>query len=440
MNGKIKYLAVFLAMALLLSGCTMKTVDQMYAVPRRSSAYQELQLAIDGVMGDMSYCAPLSGDNQQTVQMADLNGDGEDEYLLFARGNAEAPLKIFVFLRQNRDYILWHTIEGRGSGFEQVEYVQIDGKPGRELVVGRQLSDQVVRNLAVYSFSGDKCELLMTAGYTKFVTTDLDQDSLTDLLVIAPGDQEEDNAVATLYRFREGSLARSREARLSEHADNIKRIMVSRLYGGVPAVYVASAVNESAIITDVFSLKEERFTNISLSSESGTSVQTLRNHYVYAVDIDDDGMLELPSLIDMVPVQNHAGGSSQYLIRWYTLTPDGGEVDRLYTFHNFQSGWYLKLDEEWAPRVSVTEAGGVCTFYVWDTRFEKAEKLLTIYTLTGSDRQTLAEQEGRIILYKTDGAIYAAVLEVGALSYGLTAEHLPDSFFPIHMDWKSGET
>ena len=216
--------------------------------------------------------------------------------------------------------------------------------------------------------------------------------------------------------------------------------MVSRLYGGVPAVYVASAVNESAIITDVFSLKEERFTNISLSSESGTSVQTLRNHYVYAVDIDDDGMLELPSLIDMVPVQNHAGGSSQYLIRWYTLTPDGGEVDRLYTFHNFQSGWYLKLDEEWAPRVSVTEAGGVCTFYVWDTRFEKAEKLLTIYTLTGSDRQTLAEQEGRIILYKTDGAIYAAVLEVGALSYGLTAEHLPDSFFPIHMDWKSGET
>jgi hypothetical protein len=27
-------------------------------------------------MVDRSYCAPLSGENQQTVQMADLNGDG----------------------------------------------------------------------------------------------------------------------------------------------------------------------------------------------------------------------------------------------------------------------------------------------------------------------------------------------------------------------------
>ena len=440
MKNRIKHLAVFVFVALLLTGCGMKTVDQMYAVPRRSAAYQELQKAIDRVMSGMNYCAPLSGDNPQTVQMADLDGDGEDEYLLFAEGSTDLPLKIFIFQRQGEDYTLWHTIESRGADYELVEYVDMDGRPGKELVVGRQLSDQVLRNLAVYTFASGSCEQLMAVNYSKFVTVDLDQDSLTDLMVISPGDQDEDVAVATLYCYRDGTISRSREARLSEQVENIKRIMVSRLYGGISAVYVASSAAESAIITDVFAVKDGKFTNVSLSNESGASIQTLRNRYVYAVDIDSDGALELPGLIDMIPIQNNSNVSTRHLIRWYTMTLDGEEINRRYTFHNFDGGWYLTLNEEWAPRVSVTEGAGVYTFFVWNEKFDKAEKLLSIYALTGSDRSILAEQEDRFTLYKTDGVTYAAVLEAAAPSYGVSADNLPECFHLIHMDWKSGET
>ena len=100
----------------------------------------------------------------------------------------------------------------------------------------------------------------------------------------------------------------------------------------------------------------------------------------------------------------------------------------------------MELDAHWAPRVSVTRNSGNCTFYVWDEVFEKAEKLLTVYAFTGSDRDFEAEQEDRIVLYKADGVTYAAQLEVGGLSYGVFRENLPDSFHLIHMDWKSGET
>lgn len=436
----VRRITVLLLMALLLSGCDMRTVDQMYAVPRRSAEYQDLQFAIDQVMAGHEYCAPLSGENRQTVQMADLNGDGSDEYLLFAKGNSDDPLKIFIFSREEEEFTLWQTLESRGSGFELVEYADIDGRPGNELVVGRQVSDQILRYLTVYSFASGEAEQLMAANYSKFVTADLNQDGLTDLMAIAPGESEEENAVATLYRYLDGTMKRSREARLSEQSENIKRIMVSQLYGGIPAVYVASSVAENAIITDVFAVKDGEFKNISLSNESGTSIQTLRNHYVYADDIDSDGTLELPCLIDMLPVQNNSRISTLHLIRWYAMTADGEEVDKMYTFHNFDSGWYLTLDEVWASRISVTEGSGVCTFYVWDEAFEKAEKLLTVYGLTGSDREADAEREERFALYKTDGVTYAAKLEVAALSYGLTDENLMGSFHLIQMDWKTGET
>ncbi len=435
-----KLTALILLMALLLSGCAMRTVDQMYAVPKRSSEYQDLQLAIDQAMLDLSFCAPLSGENQQAVQMADLNGDGVAEYLLFARGNSDDPLKIFIFGREEEQYLLQETIESRGSGFELVEYVDIDGKPGRELVVGVQVSDQVLRYLTVYSFASGSSRQLLAVNYSKFVTSDLDENGLSDLMVISPGQEEEDSAAAALYCFEYDTMVRSVEARLSVKADRIKRIMVSRLHGGIPAVYVASSVEESAIITDVFAINDGKFSNISLSTDSGTSVQTLRNYYVYADDIDSDGTLELPCLINMLPVHNNSHIPTQHLIRWFALSEDGAEVDKAYTFHNFDGGWYLFLDGDWASRVSVTQSAGVCTFYVWDSLFEKAEKLLTVYALTGSDRDMAAQQEDRFVLYKAEGVTYAANLEVAALSYGVTAEKITGCFHLIHMDWKTGET
>jgi len=83
---KICLMVLTLCAALLLSGCAMRTVEEMYALPRRSEEYNHLQSAIDAAMDGLSYSAPISGENQQTVQSADLDGDGVDECLVFAAG------------------------------------------------------------------------------------------------------------------------------------------------------------------------------------------------------------------------------------------------------------------------------------------------------------------------------------------------------------------
>lgn len=436
-----KWILLFgLVASLLLNGCAMVTVDRMYAVPRRSAEYQSLQRAVDRVLAGAEYCAPLSGENRQTVQMADLNGDGRDEYLLFARSDGDNPLKIYIFSREGEDYTLRHTLENQGAGFEQVEYVDLDGLPGQELVVGRQVSDQVLRSLSVYSFAEADARLLMTVHYDKFVTADLDADDRTDLLILSPGDSEERNGVATLYRYEDGTMARSRQAVLSAGCENIKRIMVSRLHGQVPAVYVASSQEGSAIITDVFAMKNGTFTNVSLSNESGTSVQTLRNHYIYAMDMDADGALELPALIPMQSMTDQPGTGPQHLIRWYTMTVDGEEVDKVHTFHTFDGGWYLILEREWADRVTVTRSGDTYTFYVWDLEFAKTEKLLTVTGLAGSDWDGEYSPDPGFWVLKTDTLSYAVKLETAALSYGLNEENLQSAFHLIRMDWKTGET
>ena len=143
-----------LCLMLSLSGCALRTVEEMYSVPKRSQQYNELQSAIDIAMAGLDYAAPLSGDNRQTLQTADLDGDGRMEYLVFAKGRSDKPLQMLIFQQDEEGKCqIQEVIAFRGTSFEQVEYVEIDDQPGCEIVLGRQLNDQVVGTLSVFSFS-----------------------------------------------------------------------------------------------------------------------------------------------------------------------------------------------------------------------------------------------------------------------------------------------
>ena len=440
MNRKWKLLLVLGMAVLLLCGCNVSTVEDLYCVPKRSEEFTNLQSVMDKAMIGLEYSSPQSGEHQQTVQMADLDGDGEEEYLLFAKGSAEKPLKILIFSGDGEAYELMDIIESNGFAFDQVEYIRMNDRPGYELVVGCQVSDQVLRSVSVYTMVGGQMESVLTDNYTKFLCTDLDSDDLSELFVLKPGAADSDNGVAMLYSFENGAVERSHEVGMSRPADKIKRIMLGRLNDGETAVFVASDVAESAIITDVYAAVNDQLTNVSFSNESGTSVQTLRNYYVYADDIDNDGILELPSLITMKKTEDSTAADDQYIIRWYAMTADGAEVDKMYTYHNFVGGWYMELNSEVASRFTVTQKGSTYEFSLWDEGFTTAEKLMSVYVLTGQKREEQAVADNRFVLYRGESTVYAANLEVASAAYGMTRESLINSFHLILQDWKTGVT
>ncbi len=438
MRKQFNRIWLLFAAALLLTGCSMRTVEQMYQLPKRSEDFSNLQTAIDAAMTGLEYCAPLSGENQQIVQMADLNGDADQEYLVFAKGSSELPLKILIFDRVEGAFLHVDTINSNGFAFEQVEYVQMDHHPGVELVVGCQISDQLLRSVSVYHFKDGISEQMVSANYSKFVTADLDQDMMSELFVLRPGQSETDRGIAEVYSIADSVMERSNEVNMSEPVSNLKRIFIGKLHGGETAVFVGSSVEDTALITDIYTIAEGKLTNVSVSNESGTSVKTMRNYYVYSDDIDHDGVLELPQLITMIPLDPEADSKQQGLIRWYAMKVDGAEVTKLFTYHDFVGGWYLELDESIAPRIAVRYEGNACAFYLWDDTYSSHQKLMTIYSLSGQNREILNEE--KFVLLKTDTVIYAVTLEEISADYGITQESLLSDFHLIRQAWKTGET
>lgn len=434
------YILMLAAVLLLMSGCTVLTVDEMYCPPVRSEDENHLQSAIGAAMGNLEYCAPLTGENQQTVQQADLDGDGEPEFLLFAKSRSDKPLHILIFRKEDGDYRHVETIESSGSAFDQVEYVRMTEGPGTELVVSCQVSDQVLRSVAVYTFENGQAQCLLNTSCAKLVTVDLDRDALTELLLLRPGQTDTENGVAELYGLDEGVMERSNEASMSRPVSQLKRVIIGNLHGGTPAVFVATRVDESTIVTDVYALVDGVFTNVSFSRESGTSVQTLRNYYMYAEDIDADGAVELPELITMAPVEESRVADRQYLIRWYSLKPNGEDVDKCFTFHDYLAGWYMELDGKWAERISVVQEDNAYGFYLWDSSGKKAERIFTVYALTGQNREEQAVTENRFVLYRGESTTYAAYMDVASGSLNISREDLISSFHLIRQAWKTGET
>jgi len=425
--------------ALLLSGCA-RTIDELYSPPKRSEEYSRLQSAIDIAMAGLDYSAPLTGEKQQAVQMADLDGDGVEEYLVFAKGNSDKPMQILIFSQEeNGNVEIEEVITSNGSAFELVQYEDIDGKPGLELVVGRQVSDQLMGSVSVYSFSSGRAERLVNAGYSKLLTLDLGGSEQKELLLVQRGESDQANAIAVLYRYRNKSMMRSVEVELSRPAYSVKRVSAGKMQCGTPAVYVSSSTEESAIRTDILALHEERLVKIYVQDPVENVVQTLGNYYVYADDVDEDGIMEIPSLIPVWPVTYGWNVEEQYLIRWYSADRRGAQTDKLYSFHNYADGWYLELNSAWTSQLTVNQVGSTYAFYMWDDGYEVATPVFTIYALSGSDRETQATEDGRFVLYSSPDVIYAARLEADLTEYGINEEYLINSFHLIHQEWKSGE-
>lgn len=417
-----KMLILVLAAAMLLSGCVMRTVEQLYCLPKRPQADSNIQTVIDQAMVGLSYCAPVYGENRQVFQSADLDGDGINEYVVLARASGEKSLKILIFRQLAVGYVLTDTIDGYGSTFDFIEFANLDDRPGVEIIVGRQVGDGVVRSAAVYRFADGKTSQLLEVSYSKFLTHDMDGDGRSELMLIYPGDSGEISSVVMLYRYEDGELKRTSQLEILNPVGTIKRMESIILQDGNTAVLVTS--NENNVQTmEIFTCQAGKLRHVY----GPATVEKLNDHFVYPTDADCDGDTELPELVPIMGVDGSQ--TDERWILWFGVNSAGERSEGMYTYYSYADKWYLHIDQNWIKKLTVTRSEGICAF----TNMDK-ETVMTIYALTGANRKDQAEQLGGVVLGSSDTVTFAAVLGPGAKQLGITEQQLVQLFYPIELE------
>ena len=467
---------------LALTGCLFQPPDDLYRLPEMSAGYDQLNEAIRSVRSGLEAeygvsvdVAPIvSGDNTATIQLQDLDGDGERESALtfLQIPGVERSLRIYVFRQADGDaYQVSGVVEGDGSAIYAVDYVDLNGEGEKELVVCWQISAGVYQ-LGAYTLddmpvSGPQdgpaasgaassssglpsllaAELLLTDcssagdGSGGYRLADLDLDSRTEIAVVRMDYGGVSSRVES-YGWREGSLVSLGSAGLSNGAVTLSRVQTS--YVGddyyVPALYVTTGLADGSRAVDVLAFREEvdGLVNLSLD-ENGVSRNLLQGYTdVGLTDINGDMILEIPSP-QALPTYGGTGQPTQtanfWLIDWSQYDSRGNCSHVLTTYHNVVDSWYLIIPEEWRGRITLSRNDQVTglrevVFSRWRGEEQPPVPFLSIYR--GS-----RAPEGSFVLRDEGTVIYSARFHEGGWDCGLDEAGLLEHFQTIQSSWGS---
>ena len=424
-----------LALAAVLSGCTVfdSSVEQLFTLPRMAPEYTGLSQQLDSLISQgYEYASPSGGRNIQSVQMVDLEDDGRQEALVFLRRSAdEKPLKIMVYRLDGDDsYSLLCTIESSGTAVDSVYYQDLNGDGRQELIVGWRISADV-QTLAAYSIEPEPVAL-MSCGYSRFSIQDLNGDGAPSLLVIrADGEL---GPVAEFYGWQEEQMGVSYRCRLSSSMTALNRgsVVTGMADRDTPAVFITGVDTTSMAVTDILIYRPEAgLVNVALDKTSGVSAAVYPYRQLAPQDIDGDGVTEIPC-----PLGDSAAEQTDGLVYWMSWQSDGRFQQTAKTYHSLSSGWYFTIPASWWSWEVDAVTGGIQNESQMTLRIN-GDSVLTIYTITGENRDNRSRMGSRIVLRRQATTVYAGEVYEIAPYYGMDEDLLRRSFSLILGTWNN---
>jgi len=430
---RVWLMALALAAACLLGGCSApSSAESLFTLPQLPIEYNDLSRQINDLIANgYEYASPTSGRNIQSVQMVDLDGDGDEEAVaFFRRSSDEKALKIFIFSANNGAYEQLCTIESSGTAVDSVYYQDLTGDGRLELVVGWRISTDV-QTVATYIVQKEPA-VLMQSSYVRYSIEELDGDGVPSLLLFRLDD--EGNSVAEFYSWRDEVMAVTYSANLTGTMAELARgsVVSGRLDSDHSAVFVTGVTDEAMAATDILTYRSGAgLTNVAVDPQTGSSGVVFPYMQLRPQDIDGDGIVEVPA------PQVNGEGQLTGIVDWLAYDGEGQNVLVMTTYHNLAGGWYFILPEEWRGRAAVRNA---------DSGVNELQAILSldgrevgvIYTLSGENRENRALRGNRQVIKRQTGTTYAGEILPAGEAWGLTDDLLRQNFKLIGSQWTTG--
>ncbi len=444
---KITATVLCVIMLVLCSGCSLNffSVESLMSPPLQSGKNGEVEEAFKKLMAEktIQLRTPQNGDYQTSFVLFDINGDSQEEAIVFYTDSAVDTSVRMSFLEcVNDTWMISADVKGAGSGVYDVSFSDMDNDGIYEIIVGWSLFDTKVSKIAsVYSVSsGDKgIFTLNTLGneyYNSKTITDFNGDDQDDIVLIHLDDTGE---VQKSY-FRCFSLSESTdfvkysEVKLDAHINSVSKIQFDEVrYNGelCKRMFIDCAKTETSMFTEMLywnckDLRTERAIKNPLTS-------TLRSSKIYCRDIDGDGLLEIPTNTKLngdeklLTVKRADVQYTFTMLEWLNSFGDKSEGSITTLFNPIESYLYR-----------VTKANDITVYYdtldqalkfcLWDGQEELVkDELLSISFREQNDKTKV---KGEKLLKNESGTFYYEISSYGE-DFGITAEGVKSSFIIV---------
>ena len=429
-----------------LCGCdfSIKSADSLMRAPELPGDYALLQKAFAASV-DTSFKLknPVSGDHHSAFVLHDLDGDGNEEALVFYTREDSSTVYVTLMRRQaDGSWIDSGVAESPGTDVNSVRFADIGGDAAEEIIVTWSVTDiPANKYLCVYGSGPDGNIFTMaTELYDMLYVTDVNGDGVSEVFIALRDtvDDEPLNYFKLLgYSAEYGLVSKISDVSVAPAAESFLAV-ASDTKGGSVRLFVDESTGNNIYQTEIICWDDgsKRLYIPKTVSDRPLSSFTQRNVKTLCEDIDGDGMIEIPSVVRLPGATRYdpENGVTEnlYLNVWYAA-----EDDKLTDFKRYidcsGSGYTFDFPESWMNLYTVQYdiSKGSLEFYLYnDEDSTRGGLLFSLERETVSDAVDDDDDLDRYPVYSGNEYNYFAIITPAALEQGITAEEIIGHFAP----------
>ena len=403
--------AVFLVLVLCLSltACdvTFLSSESLMRPPKLSGESSLLQKAFEDSVIDIESVimkTPISGQNRSSYLFYDLDKDGKQEgFVFYSKPVEDLCAYVSVFKSIDGEWRNISTIKGKSEEIYEVNFSDINGDNVSEIFLswtGMSVTDNDnsydfgtgnERVLTVYGCDDKTTTLLKTEKYSNLFLYDLNNDSCDEIVLFLINLVEsEKRTTARILSFNNDYSVNLDETLTLTGFLEINNIITDTVDINDEKhtrIFIDGSVSEQGILTEIIDISENTFDITLPLYEQNNSVnpKTLRASRVNCRDIDNDGVVEIPT-IELLPYgarisKNESDRKELYLTVWSEFINYDIQVD-FKCLMNSTFGYLFKFSEDGIENLTAVydDNDFTLTFYLCDLDGKYVNKLFSIKT------------------------------------------------------------
>lgn len=375
--------AALITLAALLCGCTVfdASPESLLSPPKLTATQTEIYKAFTQVTGSTELVYPRSGDFRSAFVLHDLDEESTDEAIVFYRTKETAQNE--SGLRMNfLDKVdgAWMSVIDQSLAGTEVESVAFtDFGMGTGIVVRSSVKGQTEQAVSVLRYQSRQVTELYRSNYTFLETTDMDNNSLSELFLIGY-DSALGCYVAHLVQPLTDELGNTAMGDIS----NV--ILPPDIAGSFSMTRQRLGDADNLIFLDfykgssVYGTQLLRCANNNLLRLFSDGLNRRVNSFtpnLSSTDIDGDGRIEVPTTAPLPGYENMSIPEQLNTVEWYYAEEKNFTLTKKSTSYIPAGREYmLYIPVRWQGLVTVSRSGSTVNIIKYD---DDPETLLSIY-------------------------------------------------------------
>ncbi len=381
------FLCLCTALLLSFSGCSIGiNADTLLTPPKLSEQQEQIYQALRDTTGsDIRLKYPKRGAYLSAFTIADIDGDAAEEAIVFYEKNGmpstDTGLRVNILDCIDGKWLSICDRSAEGSEIEKVVISPLGTNDRMNIIVGYSTANQSEKYLSVYSYRDNYLEQTLSHDYAYFDVADSGSGAAhPDLILLGAVSAVSEQAYAAVYRLAEDGRYHEYKYNFRDRYTDYQQLIYGTLPDGRVALYVDAATGTSNIQTEILCMENTQLINL-LERCSRSSEETIRRAGLNCIDIDSDGIPEIPVQTAFQGYENAAESEKILQTRWLMMQEPRVYTEH-YSYYSTGDGYAFLLPESWENHVTVVRdmTGSELQFVAYDgTWTDNMPVLLHIY-------------------------------------------------------------